>query len=39
MVRPEVAAMLDYRRVHREAREGLPAIRVFLDTVARAAGL
>jgi len=32
-------AMLDYRRVHRESREGLPAIRVFLDKVARAAGL
>jgi uncharacterized protein YutE (UPF0331/DUF86 family) len=32
-------AMLDYRRVHRESREGLPAIRIFLDTVARSAGL
>ena len=32
-------AMLDYRRVHRESHESLPAIRVFLDQVARAAAL
>lgn len=42
LLRFEIArgyAMLDYRRVQREAREGLPVIRVFLDKVARAAGL
>jgi uncharacterized protein YutE (UPF0331/DUF86 family) len=32
-------AMVDYARVQRESREGLPALRAFLDTVARAAGL
>jgi uncharacterized protein YutE (UPF0331/DUF86 family) len=32
-------AMLDYRRVRAEAREGLPALRRFLDAIARAAGL
>ena len=32
-------AMLDYRRVQGESREGIPALRMFLDAVARAAGL
>ena len=32
-------AMLDYRRVQTEAREGVPVLRAFLDIVARAAGI
>ena len=32
-------AMLDYRRVHAESRHGIPALRAYLDAVARAAGL
>jgi uncharacterized protein YutE (UPF0331/DUF86 family) len=32
-------AMLDYERVHREAQEGIPALRAFLAAVATAAGL
>jgi uncharacterized protein YutE (UPF0331/DUF86 family) len=32
-------AMVDYRRVQQEARPGLPALRAFLDAVARGAGL
>jgi uncharacterized protein YutE (UPF0331/DUF86 family)/predicted nucleotidyltransferase len=32
-------AMLDYGRVHRESQSGLPALRVLLEAVARAAGL
>ena len=32
-------AMADYGRVHEESRPGLPALRLFLDAVARAAGL
>jgi uncharacterized protein YutE (UPF0331/DUF86 family) len=31
--------MLDYRRVQSEALEGIPVLRRFLDTCARAAGL
>jgi uncharacterized protein YutE (UPF0331/DUF86 family) len=32
-------AQLDYERVHREARVGIPAIRQFLAAIAAAAGL
>ena len=32
-------AMVDYARVQEESRQGVPALRAFLDTVARAAGL
>jgi uncharacterized protein YutE (UPF0331/DUF86 family) len=32
-------ALLDYDRVHREARAGIPSIRNFLVTVAAAAGV
>lgn len=32
-------AMLDYRRVHAEAQDGVPALRRFLAAVAREAGL
>jgi uncharacterized protein YutE (UPF0331/DUF86 family) len=32
-------AMLDYDRVQRESREGIPPLRVFLEAVASAAGL
>lgn len=32
-------AMLDYTRVQGEARAGIPALRAFLDAVAREAGL
>ena len=32
-------AMLDYRRVQAEARQGIPALRTFLANVAREAGL
>lgn len=32
-------AMLDYRRVHAESRDGIPALRAFLEAIARAAGL
>jgi uncharacterized protein YutE (UPF0331/DUF86 family) len=32
-------AMLDYRRVQQESREGIPPLRVFLEAVAAAAGL
>ena len=32
-------AMLDYHRVQREAQIGIPALRSFLEAVARAAGL
>lgn len=32
-------AMLDYRRVHAESQAGVPALRRFLDAVAREAGL
>ena len=32
-------AMLDYARVQQESRLGIPALRTFLDVVARAAGL
>lgn len=32
-------AMLDYERVHREAQEGIPALRAFLAAIATAAGL
>ena len=32
-------AMLDYRRVQAEAHVGIPALRAFLDLVARHAGL
>ena len=32
-------AMLDYRRVQTEAREGVPTLRSFLEVVARAAGI
>jgi uncharacterized protein YutE (UPF0331/DUF86 family) len=32
-------AMLDYARVHREAQEGIPALRVFLAAITTAAGL
>ncbi len=32
-------AMLDYRRVQEEAREGVRPLRVFLEAVASAAGL
>jgi uncharacterized protein YutE (UPF0331/DUF86 family) len=32
-------AMLDYARVHREAQEGIPALRVFLAAIATAADL
>jgi uncharacterized protein YutE (UPF0331/DUF86 family) len=32
-------ALLDYDRVHLEARQGIPAIRAFLVTVATSAGL
>ena len=32
-------AMLDYTRVQGEARAGIPALRTFLDAVAREAGL
>ena len=32
-------AMVDYARVQQESRLGIPALRVFLDAVARAAGL
>ena len=32
-------AMLDYRRVQVEAQRGLPALRAFLNAVAREAGL
>jgi uncharacterized protein YutE (UPF0331/DUF86 family) len=32
-------AMVDYARVQQESRAGIPALRVFLDAVARAAGL
>jgi uncharacterized protein YutE (UPF0331/DUF86 family) len=32
-------AMLDYRRVQEEAQAGIPGLRVFLEVVARHAGL
>jgi len=32
-------AMLDYGRVHREAQEGIPALRTFLATIIGAAGV
>lgn len=32
-------AMVDYARVQEESRLGVPALRAFLDAVARAAGL
>lgn len=32
-------AMLDYRRVQTEAQAGIPALRAFLEVVARQAGL
>ena len=32
-------AMLDYRRVRGEAQDGIPALRAFLEAVAREAGL
>jgi uncharacterized protein YutE (UPF0331/DUF86 family) len=32
-------AMLDYRRVQTESKEGVPALRAFLHVVARAAGI
>lgn len=32
-------ALLDYDRVHREAREGIPSIRTFLVTIATRAGI
>ena len=32
-------AMLDYQRVQIESQEGIPALRVFLEAVAREAGL
>ena len=32
-------AMLDYERVHREAQEGIPALRVFLAAITTAAGV
>lgn len=32
-------AMVDYARVQEESRQGGPALRAFLDAVARAAGL
>jgi uncharacterized protein YutE (UPF0331/DUF86 family) len=32
-------ALLDYDRVHREARTGIPALRRFLAAIATAAGL
>ncbi len=32
-------AMLDYRRVYGESREGIRPLRMFLETVASAAGL
>jgi uncharacterized protein YutE (UPF0331/DUF86 family) len=32
-------AMLDYARVQQESRLGIPALRTFLDAVARAAGM
>ena len=32
-------AMLDYRRVQTEAQAGIPALRTFLEVVARQAGL
>ena len=32
-------AMLDYRRVQTEAREGVPVLRAFFEVVARAAGM
>jgi uncharacterized protein YutE (UPF0331/DUF86 family) len=40
MVRPEHGyAMLDYRRVREESREGIRPLRAFLEAVATAAGL
>ncbi len=30
---------VDYPRVQQESRQGLPALRTFLDAVARSAGL
>ena len=35
----ESYAMLDYRRVREESREGIRPLRVFLEAVATAAGL
>ena len=32
-------AMLDYARVHREAQDGVPALRAFLAAITTAAGL
>jgi uncharacterized protein YutE (UPF0331/DUF86 family) len=32
-------ALLDYDRVHREAREGIPSIRAFLAAIATGAGI
>lgn len=32
-------AMLDYARVHREAQEGIPALRTFLAAITKAAGV
>jgi uncharacterized protein YutE (UPF0331/DUF86 family) len=32
-------AMLDYARVHREAQDGIPALRAFLAAITTAAGL
>jgi uncharacterized protein YutE (UPF0331/DUF86 family) len=32
-------AMLDYARVHREAQDGIPALRAFLAAVTTAAGV
>ena len=32
-------ALLDYARVQREAREGIPSIRTFLATIATSAGI
>ena len=32
-------AMLDYSRVHREAQDGIPALRAFLAAITTAAGL
>lgn len=32
-------AMLDYRRVREESREGIPPLRAFLGSIAAAAGL
>jgi hypothetical protein len=31
--------MLDYARVHREAQQGIPALRDFLAVVTTAAGI